>query len=162
MGSVEKGREFIDMCGQINVDRSLAGITVNPANVACQEQNMVERTIQTLANTEAAMMVGQDLLGTSCWGLLSLAAADTINNTINVHTQETGLTPGNHMHNTEGIDLRDAFPVGWGKAVIFSRVRPLLSPKLPGAPRNDFGVAVGHGKAHGSTWVIAPGKNFSQ
>ena len=91
MGSVEKGQEFLETCGQINVDRGLAGIAVNPANVDHQEQNMSERTIQTKNNMEGAMNVDQDMLGGSCWGLLGLASADTINNTINArqpHVQE--------------------------------------------------------------------------
>ena len=50
MGSVEKGQEFLETCGQINVDRGLPGIAVHPANVDHQEQNMSERTIQTKNN----------------------------------------------------------------------------------------------------------------
>ena len=159
MGSVENGKDFLYACGQINLDRDRPGIAVNPANVACQQENMAERTIQTKNNIEGAMNVDQDLLGASCWGLLALAASDTINNTINVHTEDTGLTPANHMYRTEGVDVQDAFPIGWGKPVIFSRVKRAPPPRLPGQARNEFGVAVGHGRAWGSVWVLAPGRN---
>lgn len=106
------------------------------------------------------MNVDQDMLGGSCWGLLALAAADTINNTINVHTGESGLTPGNHMHRTEGVDVQDAFPIGWGKPCIFSRVKRAPGPRMPGQTRNEFGVAVGHGRAWASVWELAPGINM--
>ena len=85
---------------------------------------MVERTYQTYGNTKAAMMISQDLLGASTWCLLGLAAAATMNDTINVHTGETCLTPKNHMMRTVGVDAADAFVVGYGKPVIFSRVKP--------------------------------------
>ena len=160
MGSVEKGQEFLETCDQVNVDRHTAGITVNPANVDHQEENMVERAIQTKNNMEGAMNVDQDLLGGSCWGLLALSATATVNDTINVHTGTSGLTPGNHMHRTEGIDLRDAFPIGYGKPVIFSRVKRAPGPRTPGQARNEFGVAVGHGRAWGSVWVLAPGRSM--
>ena len=85
-----------------------------------------------------------------------------MNNTINVHTGDTCRTPKNHMLHTEGVDAADAFVVGWGKPVIFSRVKRAPSPKLSGVPRNEFGVAVGHGKAYSSVWVLAPGRsNYS-
>jgi hypothetical protein len=162
MGSVENGQEFGVACQQANIDLAQPGIVINPANVGCQEANIVERTIQTYGNTKAAMMISQDLLGSSTWCLLGLAAADTLNNTINVHTGDTCLTPKNHMMRTVGVDASDAFVVGYGKPVIFSRVKRAPSPKLPGVPRNEFGVAVGHGKAHGSVWVLAPGRsNYS-
>jgi hypothetical protein len=76
MGTVENGQEFATACQQANSDIGQPGITINPANVGCQESNVVERTIQTYGNTKAAMMVSQDLLGASAWGLLALAAAD--------------------------------------------------------------------------------------
>ena len=108
MGAVENGEQFLQVCGQINIDRGLPGIVVNPANVDCQQENMAERTIQTKNNIEGAINVDQDLLGATCWGLLVLAASDTINNTINVHTGDSGLTPANHMFRTEGVDIQDA------------------------------------------------------
>ena len=86
----------------------LPGIAVNPANVDCQQEYMAERTIQTKNNIEGEINVDQDLLGALCWGLLVIAASDTINNTINVHTGDIGLTPANHMFRTEGVDIQDA------------------------------------------------------
>ena len=64
------------------------------------------------------------------------------------------------MHRTEGVDLQDAFPIGYGKPVIFSRVKKALGSRIPGQARNEFGVAVGHGRAWGSVWVLAPGKSM--
>ena len=63
----------------------------------------------------------QDLLIATCWGLMVLAASNTINNAVNVHTRDSGLTPAHHMFRTEGVDIQDAIAIGWGKPVIFSR-----------------------------------------
>ena len=65
MGTVEIGQEFAAACDKANSDVGQPGVYINPANVACQESNMVERTYQTYGNTKAAMMISQDLLGAS-------------------------------------------------------------------------------------------------
>ena len=46
-GSVENGSEFTNTCDQINLQLGLPGIQWEPANVACQQENVVERAIQT-------------------------------------------------------------------------------------------------------------------
>ena len=70
------------------------------------------------------------------------------------------MTPGNYMYRTEGVDLQNAFPIGWGKPCIFSRVKRTPSPRMPGQARNEFRVAVGHGMAWASVWILAPGRNM--
>jgi hypothetical protein len=42
MGSVENGQEFALACQQANSDIGQAGVVINPANVGCQEANVVE------------------------------------------------------------------------------------------------------------------------
>ena len=65
MGTVENSEEFGKACHTINQDIGGAGVEVLPANVEMQQQNPVERHIQTAENMDAAIQVGQDLLGAS-------------------------------------------------------------------------------------------------
>ena len=60
-------------------------------------------------------MIRQELLGASCW-------VDTANNTINVLTHDFGEAPENYIKGTLGTDLQHTFKIGWGNAVILSRV----------------------------------------
>ena len=151
MGSVENGSEFIKMLHDTNEDRQMPGVELIPANTNCQEQNPAERHIQTFDNNETAMIISQDLLGASCWALAAIAMAYTMNSIENEHTR--GSTPRMEFEGTP-TDLSHEFKIGWGRPVICTRVTPASSPRLPGVPRNQFGVAVGQGRAWGSVWVL--------
>ena len=59
MGTVENSEEFGKACHTINQDIGGAGVEVLPANVEMQQQNPVERHIQTAENMGAAIQVGQ-------------------------------------------------------------------------------------------------------
>jgi hypothetical protein len=151
MGSVENSAEFVTACHSLNVDLQQPGVEVNPVGVDCQQQNTVERYIQTFDNNEAAMVISQNLLGKSAWGLSGLAMTDTMNHTENELT--LGSTP-TFKFTGEATNMANMFLVGYGRPVICTRVRRAQGLAVPGMPRNQFGVAVGNGRAWGSTWVL--------
>jgi hypothetical protein len=62
MGTVENSSEFMRQCHEVNTDIGGPGVEVLSANIEMQQQNPVERHIQTADNMEAAIQVGQDLL----------------------------------------------------------------------------------------------------
>ena len=95
-------------------------------------------------------MASTDLIGAAGWCLLSIEMAYTQNSVENDLTR--GSTP-RYIFEATPTGLDREFKIGWGRPVICSRVRP-VHPKQPGTPCKQFGVAVGTGRATGSTWVM--------
>jgi len=81
-GSVENSIEFVEQCGLINVELKLPGIMVHPVVVNMQQQNIVERYVQTFDNNYAAIMVDNDLLPPSFWGLTTADTMNAVTNTL--------------------------------------------------------------------------------
>jgi hypothetical protein len=77
-GSVENSELFLQQCAAIN-SVGTRGIEVFPANVEMQNQNPVERGVQTADNMIATVMVDQDLLGACFWGWASIAVWRALN-----------------------------------------------------------------------------------
>ena len=76
--SVENSELFLQQCAAIN-SVGTRGIEVFPANVEMQNQNPVERGVQTADNMIAAVMVNQDRLGACFWGWASIAVLRALN-----------------------------------------------------------------------------------
>jgi hypothetical protein len=72
-GSVGNSELYLQQCDAIN-SVGTRGIEVFPANVEIQNQNPVERGVQTADNMIAAVMVDQDLLGACFGGWASIAS----------------------------------------------------------------------------------------
>ena len=156
-GTVEKSALFLQSCHQINVERGLKGIEVNPVPTDMQERNTLERYWQTHANMHAAMMVDNDVLPTSFWGLASYATTDTLNSLTNSLCDD-GHAPRYYFEGRT-TDLNHHFRVGYGKPVVCTRVSKPKGPKLPGITRNEFGVCVGPGQSrNGAVWVYLPSR----
>jgi hypothetical protein len=156
-GSVENSIEFIEQCGLINVDRELPGIIVHPVVVNMQKQNIVERHVQTFDNNYAAIMVDNDLLPPSFWGLGIHATADAMNAVTNSLCEDGH--PPNYYFEGRSTDLAYQFRVGFGKPVICTRVAKPKGPKMPGMCRNEFGICVGPGQSrNGAVWVYLPSR----
>lgn len=154
MGTVENSAEFLSQCHSINFERNMRGIEINPANVEMQQQNPVERYIQTFDNMEAAILVGQDLLRASFWGMASLTVAKTMNYTTNSLTPDsTPMMKFEDKHTNVAIQFKQ----GFGQAVICKKTGPVS--KSPGTTRNEFGVVVlpGH-HLNGSVMVYFPAR----
>ena len=155
MGTVENGNDFLLACHNINKDTGQAGIEVLPANVAMQKQNPVERYIQTFDNMDSAILVDQDLLPASFWGLSSLDVAKTINATTNTLSHMS--TPNIDFEGRLPTDASKMFRFGFAQAVVATRVG--VREKVPGVTRNEFGVVVGRGHpSNGSVLVYFPAR----
>ena len=158
MGTVELSTNFQDQCHMINttIDHS-RGIEVNPVNLNMQKQNVVERYVQTHNNMFAALMADNDLLPASFWGLGVSAVTDTMNHVTNSLCTD-GNTPAFYFEG-RSTDLQYQFRVGYGKAVVCTRVSKMSGPKLLGTSRNEFGVCVGPGNMHnGAVWIYLPSR----
>ena len=77
-GSVENSLQFGEVCASVN-GPGLPGVEVRPAAVEKQNQNPVERHIQTIDNQINAMLVGTDTLPARWWGWASMCAWKTRN-----------------------------------------------------------------------------------
>jgi hypothetical protein len=151
MGSVENSVLFRESCHKLNNDRQERGVEVNPVNINMQKQNVVERYIQTHDNMFAAIMVDNDLLPASFWGLGVSAVTETMNNLTNSLCKD-GNTPTYYFEG-RSLDLRYQFRVGYGQPVVCTRVSKQQGPKLLGITRNEFGVCVGPGSSqNGVVW----------
>jgi len=157
MGSVENSTEFRENCHLINVHHNQRGIEVNPVIVNMQQQNTVERQVQTFENMFAAMMIDNDLLSTSFWGLGTSATTDTRNAVTNSLCEDGN--PPNYYFEGNSTDLNFQFKVGYGKPVVCTRVSKPKGSKLPGTTRNEFGIYVGPGQLrNGAMWIYLPSR----
>ena len=105
----------------------------------------------------AAIMVDNDLLPASFWGLGVSAVTETMNNLTN-SLCEDGNTPAYYFEG-RSLDLRYQFRVGYGQPVVCTRVSKQQGPKLLGITRNEFGVCVGPGSSqNGAVWVYFPSR----
>jgi len=77
-GSVESSKKFGESCASAN-GSGLPGVELRPAGVEKQNQNPVERHIQTIDNQINAMLVGIDTLTARWWGWASMYAWKTRN-----------------------------------------------------------------------------------
>ena len=155
MGSVENGADFLSACHEMNKDRGMPGIEVLPANVEMQKQNPVERHIQTFDNMDSAVLVNQDLLPSSFWGLSALDVAKSMNATTNTLSHMS--TPNIEFEGRLPTDALKMFRFGFGQAVIATKTG--IKEKAPGMTRNEFGVVVGRGHpSNGSVLVYFPAR----
>ena len=151
-GSVEASDLFIEKCATIH-GLGKPGIQVRPANVGMQEQNPVERYVQTAQNMMAAMMVAQDLLPASFWGWSAISAWKTLNCISNSLCPES--TPIFEFENGKVVDASKMFRHAFGQAVISTRMNP--KEHGIGDTRNEFGVVVCPGDPfNGSDLVYLP------
>lgn len=151
-GRVEASADFLDLCACIN-GKGSPGIVVRPANVGMQQQNPVERYVQTSKNMMAAMMVGQDLLPASFWGWAAISAWKTLNCITNSLCPES--TPIFEFEHGKVVDASLMFRHAFGQAVVSTR----MGKKETGLsePRNEFGVVVCPGDSfNGSDLVYLP------
>jgi len=156
-GSVETSAEFQRRCHMINLSLGQQGIEVNTVNINMQQQNVIERHVQTHDNMFAALMADNDLLPASFWGLGMLAVTDTMNNVTNTLCED-GHTPAFYFEG-RSTNLNLQFRVGFGKPVVCTRVCKSKGPKIPGISRNEFGVCVGPGNLNnGAVWVYLPSR----
>ena len=155
MGSVENGSEFLSACHDINKDRTMPGIEILPANVEMQKQNPVERHIQTFDNLDSAVLVNQDLLPASFWGLSALDVAKTMNATSNTLSHMS--TPNIDFEGRLPTDASKMFRFGFGQAVIATKTG--ARDRAPGTTRNELGIVVGRGHpSNGSVLVYFPAR----
>jgi len=155
MGRVENGNDFLMACHAINMDRGQPGIEIRPANVEMQKQNPVERYIQTFDNMDSAILVDQDLLPASFWGLSALDIAKTMNATTNTLSHLS--TPNIEFEARLSTDASKMFRFGFGQAVIATKTGN--REKVPGTTRNEFAVVVGRGHpSNGSVLVYFPAR----
>ena len=120
MGKVENSEAFHHSCHSINSEHGQRGIEVNPVNINMQQQNVVEWYVQTHDNMFAAIMVDNDLLPASFWGLGMEAVTETMNNITNSLCKE-GNTPAYYFEG-HSLDLRYQFRVGYGQPVVCTRI----------------------------------------
>ena len=152
MGTVENSERVYDECMLVNKEIGDLGVSLLPANVEMQQQNPVERHIQTLDNNDAALMVNQDLLSGAWWGMSKLATVQTMNAVTNTLCPDS--TP-DEVFEDRHTDVSRQFRYPFGQAVIATRTGP--SVKTPGRLRNELGVVVGMGNPHnGATLVWFP------
>ena len=153
-GSTENALEFKTLCDMINDKHGTRGIEINAVPINMQERNTVERYQQTFENTYAAIMVDNDLLPAPFWGLGVLATCDTLKKITNSLCDD-GNGP-DYYFTGRTTDLAHHFRVGFGKPVVCTRVTKASGPKLPGIPRNEFGICVGPGGPNGAILVYLP------
>ena len=153
MGAVECGADFQRACADINLlpGNPIPGINVNYANIGLQRQNPAERGWQHFKNMQNAIIVGQDLLPSKFWGFAGRAASQAIKCFSNNLCQ--GQTP---IYVFQGVvtDMAKQFRIGYGQAVIATRVAPAPAPKLPETTRNEFGVCVGPGHPSNNSVLV--------
>jgi len=85
-----------------------------------QQQNPVERYVQTGQNMMAAMMVRQDLLPAAFWGWAAITAWKTLNCISNSLCPES--TPIFEFENGKVVDASMIFRHAFGQAMISTRM----------------------------------------
>ena len=156
-GSVECGKTSREQCHLINSALGLPGIEVNPVNIDMQEQNVIERYVQTHGNTYAAMMADTEVVPSSFWGLGVAEATRTLNKVTNSLCDD-GLSPDWYFKGRT-TDMNYQFRVGFGKLVVATRVAEAKGSMLPGITRNELGVTVGSTDSNnGAVWVWLPSR----
>ena len=135
-GSVENAVDFKRQCAEIHgVDSR--GIEVRPANVEKQNQNPVERHIQTVDNLIRTVMIDQDLLPSWCWGWASMAVATSRNAMSNSLVPES--TPLLVMEG-KSTDLTKMLRFPFGQPVVCTSTGVRVSGYAQW--RNEFGVVL--------------------
>ena len=120
---------------------NLLEIRVLPALPEAQYQNSVERSIQTVANSVAAVLANQENLNNTFWGLALISFCDTWNHTPNSLTRD--VSPMFYLTNTP-TDLSVLFRFSFGQAVVVTKLRAEKAKQtFKFATNNDFGYAVG-------------------
>lgn len=151
-GSVENSDTFTEQCPRIH-GLVKPGIQVRPANGAMQQQNPVERYVQTAQNMITAMMIAQDLFPASFWGWSAVCAWKTLNCISNTLCPDS--TPIFKFENGKVVDASRMFRHAFGQAVISTRLGKKEHGKAE--PRNEFGVVVCSGDPfNGSDLVYLP------
>jgi hypothetical protein len=153
-GSVENAQTFQDECAVVNGD-GLPGVDVRPAGVEQQNQNTVERHVQTIENQINAISVGTDTLDARWWGWASLFAWKVRNNIRNKLCPDS--TP---IYRLEG-KLTDfsMFRFKFGQTIITRRIGV---SKTYITRRNELGIVVCPILYNGTVMVYLPerGRNF--
>ena len=129
------------------------GIEVIPCSPDEQNQDPLERRVQTVWRTMGAMMMNQKVLTKRHWGLCWLAAIDILNKLMSKRSRAFGCTP---MEAIIGIKPRpNRFRFG---TLLISLKQEYRTEKL-GSVKSELAVAVGEQLPPGvGIWVIIKGK----
>jgi len=153
-GSVENAQKFQDECAVVNGEGN-PGVDVRPAGVEQQNQNTVERHIQTIENQINAISVGTDTLPSRWWGWASFFAWKTRNHIRNKLCPDS--TP---IYRVEG-KLTDfsTFRFKFGQTIITRRIG---ASKTYITRRNELGIVVCPILYNGTVMVYLPerGRDF--
>ena len=147
-GTVENSSQFGEVCSSLNgPDRP--GVEVRPAAVEKQNQNPVERHIQTINNHINAMLVGTDTLSSRFGGWASIYAWKTRNHIRNKLCPDS--TP---IFLVEGKNTNFShFKYKFGQTIITRRIGPA---KKHVTNRNELGIVVCPVLYNGTVLVYLP------
>jgi hypothetical protein len=136
-GTVENAAGFVSFCATIYGDEG-PGIEVRPAAPGNQNQDPVERHIQSVQNQIAATIAGQDLLPGMFWGWANISVWLVRNGMSNSLCPDS--TP---LYEVEGrtTDLARSHLHGFGQPVVVTDLS-MKFPKHDGVTRNQFAVVV--------------------
>ena len=155
-GSVENGSDFLKVCSNlhslegvhVDVEFIESGVEVRPAAPERQQQNPVERAIQTWKNLRAANMFDQNLLGSSFWGWCGIATAKGMNCISNTLCPDSNPLA---VFERKTVDLDNMCKHYWGEGVISTK---LGKRQLNLDPKNEFGVVVCDGSPLNGTSLV--------
>jgi len=147
-GKVEISDEFQKTCDDIN-GIGVPGIKISPAAPEKQNQNTVERHIQTIENQITANLIDQDLLTGSWWGIASISVWKVRNAMSNSLCPNT--TP---LFEMEGryTNVNKMFQHKYGQSVICSKTGN--KDNNHHISKNEFGVVVGPGHPDKGTSLV--------
>ena len=148
-GSTENSAAVTEFCNEHNIE-------LDPAAVDEEQQNPVEREVQTLTKGVSAMLLDQTALGPNWWCYAVQSWISTANST----TYQFGANnkcPFEHVTGKlESLDTKFLFPFGC----------PVTCTKVDGRAHhydtiNEFGIAIGSSTgSNRATLVILPGKGL--
>lgn len=153
-GSVENSVQFGEVCASLN-GRDKPGVEVRPAAVEKQNQNPVERHIQTIDNQINAILVGIDTLSARWWGWASIFAWKTRN-----HIRNKLCPDSSPIYQMEGKTTSFAsFRFKFGQIVITRRIGV---KKKHITSRNELGIVVCPVLFNGTVLLYLPerGRDF--
>ena len=128
------------------------GITVLPGSVEHQEQDPVERYIQTADNGIAAITLDQDLLGPKWWDYATYSYVEGSNAMSNSLCPESSPMAEFEMRQ---LNLATMLKFSYGQPCVVARTKPDRSGVSK--PRNEFGIVVTAGcRPSGAVLVYLP------
>ena len=142
----------VEMSLQVKEKAQEMGITILPAAVEHQEQDLVERYIQTVDNSIAAIMLDHDLLDSSWHDFAAYDAVDGHN------AFPCSVTPESsplYVFEGRNIDLTKDFLYKFGQPGMVPRTK--VAKQGICQPRNEFAIVVSSGyRPNGSQLVYLP------